>query len=256
MQIHSTALIDKDTHLGINIKIGAYSVVQSGVKLGDGCDIGNFVLIKSGTTIGRNNKIYEGTVIGNPPQDVTFNGEKSFVNIGSDNVIREYVTINRATGESEETKIGDRNYIMAYCHIAHNVRIGNSVVIANCTQLAGYVEVFDYAFISGLCPIHQFVRVGEYSIIGGGFRVPKDVLPYSLSAGNPLKARGLNHVGLKRHNFSKETISILKKAYKFLLSEELNTRQSIVKIREELPLTLEVKRIIEFLETTKRGVAI
>lgn len=256
MQIHRTAIVDKDALLGENIKIGAYCVIEAGVEIGDGCEIGNYVCIKAGTKIGESNKIHDGALIGGLPQDIRFKNERSFVFIGSNNIIREFVTIHRATGEGKETTIGDNNYIMAYCHIAHNVEIGNSVIIADATQLAGYVKVYDCAFISGLCPVHQFVRIGEYSIIGGGYRVPKDVLPYSLAAGNPLRTKGINIVGLQRHNFSQEAIVILKRAFKFLLSKELNTHQAIDRIRDELPLTEEIRRIIEFIETSKRGVAI
>lgn len=256
MDIHKTAIIDRDAFIDNDVKVGAYSVIERDVEIGTGCVIGNYVCIKRGTKIGKNNEIYEGVVIGNPAQDVRNKGKKSFVNIGANNIIREYVTIHRATGEGEETVIGDDNYLMAYCHIAHNVRIGNGVIIANGAQLAGFVLVSDYAFISGLCPVHQFVRIGEYSIIGGGYRVSKDVLPYSLTAGDPLRARGLNIVGLRRHNFSKESISILNKAFHLLLSKELNTHQAIEKMQKELPLNDEIKHLIEFIESSKRGVAI
>jgi UDP-N-acetylglucosamine acyltransferase len=256
MEIDKTAVIDRDAFIGKNVKVGAYSIIEGGVEIGDGCEIEKYVCIKRGTKIGRNNKIYEGAVIGNPPQDVNFKGKESSVNIGSNNIIREYITVHRATGEGEETVIGNDNFLMAYCHIAHNVRIGNGVIIANAAQLAGYVQVFDCAFISGLCPIHQFVRIGDYSTIGGGYRVPKDVLPYSLTAGDPLRARGVNIVGLQRHNFSKESISILKKAFRLLLSRELNTHQAIERIREELPLKEEIKHLIEFIESSERGVAL
>ncbi len=257
MEIHKTAIINRDASIGKNIKIGAYSIIEAGVKIGDGCEIGNYVCIKRGTKMGRNNKIYEGVVIGNPPQDVRHKKEEEgFVNIGSNNIIREYVTIHRATGEGEKTIIGNDNFLMAYCHIAHNVRMGNGVLIANAAQLAGFVLVFDYAFISGLCPVHQFVRIGKYSIIGGGYRVPKDVLPYSLTAGDPLRARGVNIVGLRRHNFSNESINLLNKAFHLLLLKKLNTHQAIERMREELPLNEEIKHLIEFIELSERGVAI
>ncbi|PIP12341.1 MAG: acyl-[acyl-carrier-protein]--UDP-N-acetylglucosamine O-acyltransferase [bacterium (Candidatus Stahlbacteria) CG08_land_8_20_14_0_20_40_26] len=256
MDIHKTAIINRNAFIDKDVKVGAYSVIERGVEIGSGCVIGNYVCIKRGTKIGRNNEIYEGAVIGNPAQDVRNKGKKSFVNIGANNIIREYVTIHRATGEGEETVIGDDNYLMAYCHIAHNVRVGNGVIIANGAQLAGFVLVSDYAFISGLCPVHQFVRIGKYSMIGGGYRVPKDVLPYSLTAGDPLRAMGLNIVGLRRHNFSKESISILNKAFHLLLSRELNTHQAIEKMQKELPLNDEIKHLIEFIGSSKRGVAI
>ncbi|MCK4596180.1 acyl-ACP--UDP-N-acetylglucosamine O-acyltransferase [candidate division WOR-3 bacterium] len=256
MQIHKTAVVDKNASLGKNIKVGAYSFIEADVEIGDGCEIGNYVCIKNGTKIGENNKIYEGVVIGNPPQDIKFKGGKSHINIGSNNIIREYVTIHRATEKDKKTVVGDENYIMAYCHLAHDVRIGNGVIIVNATQIAGFVEVFDCAFISGLCPIHQFVRIGEYSMIGGGYRVPKDVLPYSLSVGNPLLAVGVNIIGLQRHNFSKQTIGIIKRVFNLLLSKEFNTRQAIDRIRDEFPMTKEVKRIVEFIESSERGVAL
>ncbi len=254
MEIHKTAIIGGDTSLGKDVKVDAYSIIEEGVEIGDGCEIGNYVCIKRGTKMGKNNKVYQGTVIGNPPQDLSFKGGETFVRIGSNNTIREYVTIHRATGEG--TIIGNDNFLMAYCHIAHNVKIGNGVIIANAAQLAGFVLVFDCAFISGLCPVHQFVRIGEYSIIGGGYRIPKDVLPYSLTAGDPLRARGVNVVGLKRHNFGKKSIDILNRAFRFLLSRELNTHQAIEMIRKKLPQREEIKHLIEFIESSERGVAI
>jgi len=254
--IHKTAIIEDGAVIGKNVSIGPFSVVNKDVEIGDGTVLSANVVIEGWTTIGKNCRIASGAVIGGPPQDYKYNDEKSYVRVGDDVSIREYVTIHRATGEGEETVIGDDNYLMAYCHIAHNVRVGNGVIIANGAQLAGFVLVSDYAFISGLCPVHQFVRIGKYSMIGGGYRVPKDVLPYSLTAGDPLRAMGLNIVGLRRHNFSKESISILNKAFHLLLSRELNTHQAIEKMQKELPLNDEIKHLIEFIGSSKRGVAI
>ncbi len=256
MNIHKTAIIGENAVIGKRVKIGAYSIIEDGVEIGDGCEIGRYVCIKRGTKMGENNRIYEGAIIGGEPQDIGFKSSKSFVKIGSDNIIREFVTIHRAAGEGKETTIGNGNFLMAYCHIGHDVKIGNGVIIANATQLSGFVRVYDYAFLSGLCPVHQFVRIGSYSIIGGGYRIPKDVLPYSLSAGDPLRVRGINIVGLKRHNFDKDTIDIIKRAFGILLSKELNTHQAIQKIKKEVPQIDEIKEIITFIESSERGVAL
>ena len=256
MNIHKTAIVDPNAIIGEGVKIGAYSIIEDGVEIGDGCEIGSSVSIKRGTRMGKNNKICESVIIGGLPQDVQFKGGESFVTIGNDNIIREFVTIHRATTEDGETIIGDNNFLMAYCHIGHDVSVGNRVIIANATQISGFAEIQDFAFLSGLCPVHQFIRMGRYSIVGGGYRIPKDVLPYSLSAGDPLRVIGLNILGLRRHNFGKDTINILKKAFALLLSKELNTSQAIQKIKEQLPEIEEIKEIITFIESSKRGVAI
>jgi UDP-N-acetylglucosamine acyltransferase len=252
--IHETAIIHQKAVIGKNVKIGPFTVIDENVEIGDGTVIGPSAHVTGWTKIGERCKIFHGASLGNCPQHVDFKGEKSFLNIGKQNIIREFVTIHRATSENQSTVIGDNNFIMAYVHIAHNCKIGNHTIITNGSQLAGFVEVEDFAFISGLCPVHQFVRIGAHSMIGGGYRVPKDVPPYALVAGNPLRVYGLNIVGLRRHGFDDETIKVLKQAFKIIFFSSFNTTQAIREVRRSTLLTDEVKHIIEFIEKSKRGI--
>jgi len=254
LNIHKAAIIHKNAVIGDNVKIGPFAVIDEHVEIGTGTEIGPSVHITGWTRIGEGCKIHHGASLGNYPQHVDFRGEKSFLNIGKQNIIREFVTIHRATGEGQSTTIGDDNFIMAYVHIAHNCKIGNHTIIANGSQLAGFVEVEDFAFISGLCPIHQFVRIGAYSMIGGGYRVSKDVPPYALVADNPLRVCGLNIVGLRRHGFDNEAIEVLKQAFKIIFFSSFNTTQAIKEVRQNLPMTAEINHLIEFIERSKRGV--
>ena len=249
---------------GMGVKVHPFAVVEKGpfsyigpnVKIGRGVKIGTNVHIEGHTEIGENCVIRHGAAIGFPPQDVAFKGEKSFVKIGKNNTIREFVTIHRASGEGESTIVGDNNFIMAYAHLAHNVKIGSNVVIVNGAQLAGYVEVGDRAFISGLVAIHQFVRIGAYAIVGGVSRVSQDVPPFFMAVGIPLRVVGLNIVGLRRNGFSSERISIIKKAYKILYRSGLKLSEAIKKIEEELPLNEDIKMLLDFLKASKRGITL
>ncbi len=252
MGIHKTAIVDEDAILGKDIKIGPYSIIEK-VKIDAQTEIGPFCHIKERTEIGKNCEIFEGVSIGNPPQDISYKGKKTKVVIGDNNIIREFVTIHRST-EGDKTLIGNNNYLMAYVHIAHDCKIGNNVIIANATQLSGFVEIEDFAFVSGLCPIHQFVRIGGYCMIAGGYRVPKDVVPYSLVSGDPLRVCGVNKIGIKRQGFPGEVIGILEKAFKFLFFSDLNTSQAITKVKETLPQIKEIKHLTEFIENSKRGI--
>jgi UDP-N-acetylglucosamine acyltransferase len=253
-KIYPTAVVSPDVIIGDGVSIGPYSIINGDVKIGDRCEIGAHTFIGRWTDIDKDCKIFQNVVIGNPPQDVKFKGKRSYVRVGERNIIREFVTIHRGSGEDEETRIGNDNFLMAYVHIAHNVKLGNNIIIANGSQLSGFVEVEDFAFISGLCPIHQFVRIGCHSMIGGGYRVPKDVIPYSLCAGEPLRPKGLNIVGLRRHGFTAETIEILKQAFNILLFSRLNTTQAVDELKK-LPQIKEVKHLIDFIIKSKRGIA-
>lgn len=252
--IHPTALVSQGAELGENVNVGPYSILEDGVVIGDGTAVSSSCLIKTGTRIGKDCKLFHGTVIGELPQDVRHKGDDSSCVIGDGNIIREYVTIHRATDEGGVTSVGDRNYLMAYVHVAHNCRIGNDVVIANATELAGYVQVDDYAMVSGLCPVHQFVRIGSHSMIAGGYRVPKDVPPFCLAAGDPLRVRGLNVVGLRRRNFEEQTLSILKEAFRILFRSSLNTTQALQKIKNGLPQIKEIGHLTQFIELSERGI--
>jgi len=251
--IHATAIISPKAELGEKVSVGPYSVIGDRVRIGDNTVIGSHCWV-DWAEIGRNNQISHGVVIGTPPQDVKYKGRETVCRIGDDNVIREYVTIHLASGSQGDTTVGNGNYLMAYSHVAHNCHIGDLVILANAANLAGYVLVEDGAVVSGLVPVHQFVRIGCYSIIGGGYRVPKDIVPYALAGGYPIKIYGLNIVGLRRNNFPPEVRHTLKDAYHYLFRSNLNTSQALARIKGELPPLQEVNHLVEFVETSERGI--
>ncbi|HVO77199.1 MAG TPA: acyl-ACP--UDP-N-acetylglucosamine O-acyltransferase [Candidatus Bathyarchaeia archaeon] len=252
--IHPTALIHPDATIGENVSVGPYSVIGAKVALGDGCRIGSSVLIDGETTLGRNNNVFHGAAIGNVCQDLKFHGERTFVRIGDGNTIREFVTVNSATGEGESTVVGSNVLLMAYVHIAHNCVIGDHVILANAVNLAGHVHVHDFASIGGVTPVHQFVEVGRHAFIGGGSRIPQDVPPFVKVAGNPARVAGLNAVGLARRGFTAEQRSLLKKAYVILFRSGLNVSQAVERICAELPATEEVSMFVDFIRNSKRGI--
>ena len=254
MNIHPTAIVDPKAELGKDVSIGPYTIINEGVRIGDNVQIASNVLIDTGAIIGRNCKIHHGAVLGTPPQDLKFGGEKTFLEIGENTVIREYATINRGTRHRGTVTVGSNCFIMIYAHIAHDCIIGNNVILANSVNIAGHVEVEDYAIIGGVVPVHQFTRIGAHSIIGGGFRVPKDVPPYILAGGYPLRYMGLNIIGLKRRNFSADAILALKKACRILFQSQYNTTQAVEKIKSEIEPLPEIKHLLEFIEKSERGI--
>lgn len=254
MNIHPTAIIDSKAELGKEVSVGPHTIINEGVRIGDNVQIGSNVLIDSGAIIGRNCRIHHGAVLSTPPQDLKFGGEKTFLEIGENTVIREYATINRGTKHRGKVTVGSDCFIMIYAHIAHDCIIGNNVILANSVNIAGHVEIEDYAIIGGVVPVHQFTRIGAHSIIGGGFRVPKDVPPYILAGGYPLRYMGLNIVGLKRRDFPASTILTLKKACRILFQSEYNTTQAVQKIKSEIQPLPEIKHLLEFIEKSERGI--
>ena len=253
-EIHDTAIVHSGASIGRGVSIGPYSIIGEDVKIGDGCSIGSCVRIEGKTTFGKNNRVFHGAAIGSIPQDLKYRGADSFVTIGDDNVFREFVTINVATDEGESTVIGDKNLLMAYVHVAHNCIIGDNVILANSVNLAGHVIVQDYAIRGGVVPVHQFVTIGSHSFIGGGSRVPKDILPYVKVAGNPPRVGGINSVGLKRRGFTTEQIVQIKRAYRYIYRSGLNVTQALEKIERELSDTPEIKTLIEFIHNSRRGI--
>lgn len=251
MKIHPTAIVSSKAEIEEEVEIGPFSCVEDEVKIGSGTRVSSHCVIEKWTEIGKNNYIGKGSILGGLPQDLKFKEEKSKVVVGNNNVIREYVTINRACGESEKTTLGDDNYIMTQVHFGHNCQVGNNVTIINNTGLAGYVEVEDGAVISGLVGVHQFVRVGKLSMIGGLSAVRQDVPPYSLVVGNPAYLRGINAVGLKRAGLSPDTREKIRSAFRVLFMSDLNLQQAKEKLN--LPEVEEVQHLISFLETSKRG---
>ncbi|WP_353684900.1 acyl-ACP--UDP-N-acetylglucosamine O-acyltransferase [Thermodesulfovibrio sp. 3907-1M] len=254
-QIHKTAIVSSKAEIDVDVVIGPYCIIGDNVKIGKGTRLINHVQIEGITEIGENCTIFPFTTIGFPPQDIKYKGEKTGVKIGNNNIIREYVTIHKASVSGDGwTVIGDNNFIMAYVHIAHDCKIGNSVIMANLATLAGHVQVEDFAFIGGLVAVHQFTRIGAYAMIGGFSGVGQDVPPFTMASGPRAKLYGLNSVGLKRRGFSDETINILKKAYKILFRDKLQLKEAIEKVKNELPQIPEIKHLIEFIEANKRGI--
>jgi len=250
-KIHKFAEVSEKAEIGENVEIGAFTVIEEGVKIGDFTKIENNVHIKKGTIIGKNCHIHSGCVLGDIPQDLNFKGGESFLIIGDNVVIRENCVFHRASGEDKATIVEDGAYLMTYTHIAHNVRVGKNVIIANGAQLAGYVEVEEKAFLSGLVAVHQFVRIGRYAMIGGCTKLIKDVPPYTLCDGNPARVYGLNLIGLKRAEFSFEKIKMLKDLIHILYKDaswEYRLKE-IEKYDED-----EAKILLEFLRNSNRGI--
>jgi UDP-N-acetylglucosamine acyltransferase len=253
--IHSTAIVSPKAEIDEGTSIGPFCIIQDGVHIRKGTRLISNVIIEGDTEIGENCVVYPFTSIGLPPQDMKYKGEKTGVKIGSNNTIREYSTIHRASvGGNGATSIGDGNFFMAYVHVAHDCKIGNSIIMANVATLAGHVLIEDHAVIGGLVAIHQFTRIGAYSMVGGFSGVGQDIPPYMIASGARAKLFGLNAIGLKRHGFTDSTINELKKAYKILFREKRTLKDAIQKIQEDLPYTDEIKHLIEFIQKNKRGI--
>jgi UDP-N-acetylglucosamine acyltransferase len=252
--IHPTAIVHSGAKLGTGVTVGPYSVIDEHVSIGEGTVIGSHCVITGRTTMGKRNRVFTGAVIGSEPQDVKYNGETCFLEIGDDNYIREHVTINPGTGDGTKTIIGNDNWFMIQTHVGHNCVLGSHIKLANLATLGGHVQVEDYATIGGLTPIHQFVRVGRYVMIGGGFRAVQDVVPYMIAGDEPLRIFGINQIGLERNNFSKETIETLKKAHKVIFRKNLTLKEAIQALSADFSPTEEIKHLIEFLSTSTRGI--
>lgn len=255
--IHETAVIEDGAELGEGVSVGPYSVISSETSVGDGTEIGPHVVTKGIVDIGPNNQIGAGTIIGTKPQDWSYEGEATGVVIGADNVIREYVTVNRSSsGPDGKTSIGDGNMIMTYCHIAHDCQVGNDISMANGVTLAGHVTVEDHVMMGGLTPVHQFVRIGAYSMVGGLSRINKDVPPFIRISGNPAKVYDVNSIGLRRNDIDSDGRSLIKQAFNYLYRNKNNTSQALEKIRadNELSGNSHVDHMVEFIEESERGI--
>ncbi len=253
VEVHPTAIVSEEAELGEDVVIHPYCVIEGGVQIGDRCKIGPFAVIRRWTRIGPDSEVHTGAVLGEPPQDMKYKGEESYLIIGSGNLIREFVTIHRATGEGKATVIGDNNMLMAYSHVGHNCRIGNHCMIANSAGISGHCVIEDYATIGGMVGIHQYVTIGTMSMIGGMSRISRDVPPYCLVEGNPAEPKGINVRGLQRRGLSSEEIMALRRAFKLLFRSDYNVSQAIEAIKREVPLTEHVRYLIEFMERIDKG---
>jgi UDP-N-acetylglucosamine acyltransferase len=254
MNIHPTALVDSAAKIADDVTVGPFAIIEADVEIESGCEIGPSALIASGARLGKNVKIYKSAVVSGDPQDLKFLGGRTYVYIGDNTVIREFVTLHRGTEATGKTIIGSDCFIMAYCHVAHDCVVGNRVILANSVNLGGHVILEDWAIIGGVAPVHQFVRVGAHVMIGGGFRVTKDVPPFIMAAYEPLKFEGLNLVGLRRRGFSPERIAQIKSAYRLIYLNNLNVSQGIAKIKDDMEITPDIQHIIDFIEQSKRGI--
>ena len=254
-KIHATAMVNSHAELDSDVEVGPYSIIGPRVKIGKGTQIKSHVVIEGNTTIGEGNRIFQFSTIGSIPQDLKYKGEDSRLVIGSYNTVREFASLNPGTeGGGMLTRLGDHNLLMMYCHIAHDCIIGNYNVIANGATLGGHVTVEDNAIVGGLVGIHQFVKIGRSAILGAGSMVSKDVPPYCNATGDRARLRGLNVEGLRRKKFSKEQIDALKKSYRIIFQSGLRTQEAIQKVKGEVPQTVEVQQMIQFIQGSQRGV--
>jgi UDP-N-acetylglucosamine acyltransferase len=253
--VHQTAIIHPKAKIGPQCEIGPYCVIGEHVTLGDGCKLHSHVVIDGHTKLGRENEIFPFASIGLKTQDLKWKGGVTRTEIGDGNTFREYVTIHSATGDGEVTRVGSHNSILAYCHIAHNVTLGDRVIMSNVATLGGHVTVEDQAVIGGLAAVHQFCRIGKMSMIGGCSKIVQDVPPFMIVDGNPGETRTINKVGLERHGVSEEAQNALRQAYKILFREGLTIPNALVKIEKELPKLPEVLHLLNFVRTSERGIS-
>lgn len=256
MSIHPTAIVDPSARVPASCSIGPYCVISADVEMGENCQLVSHVLVGGPTKLGSDNQIYPFAVVGGDPQDVTFHGERTSLEVGDRNIIREYVTITRGTAKGMGvTRVGSDVLIMAYAHIGHDSVIGDHVMLVNGATLAGHVTVEEWAVVGALCPVHQFVRIGAHSYVGGGTTITQDVLPYSMtSAERDTHAFMLNKVGLQRRGFSPDRIAKLHHAFKVLLASKLNTSQALERLRAEAERGEDVDLLLRFIEASQRGI--
>lgn len=254
VMIHPTAIVSEQAIIADGVKIGPYAIIEDDVVIGKNTEIRSGVYLANGTRIGENCRIHSFAVIGTEPQDLKFKGEKTEVFIGDNNVIREFVTINRGTQSTGKTVVGNNCLIMTYTHIAHDCKLGNNIIIANTTQLAGHVEIEDYVTIGGVVKIHQFSKIGCYSMIGADAKIVKDVPPYVLIGREPPQVEGINKIGLRRNGLSDEKIKIIEEFYHILLYSGYNNRDGIAKYKERGEIPPEIQHCIDFIESSSRGI--
>lgn len=255
MTIHPTAVVDPSAELAADVEVGPFAVIGAGVRIGPGSQVGHHASVLGPAAIGAGNRIYPFASIGSDPQDISYRGEPTRLEIGDRNVFREFVTINRGTTKQEGvTRIGDDGFFMSYAHVAHDSVIGNHVIMANCATLAGHVRIDDHAILGGLVAVHQYSRIGRLTMIGGVTGVALDVPPFCIASGERAKLYGLNLIGLKRHGFTEERIGDLKKAYRLLFRSNLSLKNAAAEVERQMPGSPDVAALLEFVRTTQRGI--
>ncbi|PIQ86019.1 MAG: acyl-[acyl-carrier-protein]--UDP-N-acetylglucosamine O-acyltransferase [Candidatus Omnitrophica bacterium CG11_big_fil_rev_8_21_14_0_20_43_6] len=253
MLIHPTAIISPKAKLADQVSVGPYTIISDQVTIGAGTAIGAHCVIEGNTTIGKNCEIFTGSVIGSRPQDLKFKNEKVFLEIGNNNIIREYCTLNPATKEGAKTIVGNDNLLMAYSHVAHDCRVANGCVLANNSTLAGHVSIEDKAVIGGLVAIHQFVRIGMLAIIGGCSKVVQDIPPFSTCDGHPARVYGLNLIGLRRKGISHDAIKKIDQAFKLIFNSGLSAKHALERVEKEIEKTEEIIYLVDFVKKSERG---
>ena len=254
MAVHLTAVIDSAAQLGLDVEIGPYAVIGPGGEVGDGSRLGPHVVLERNVRLGAAVTLGAGVVLGGAPQDVKYRDEETWVEIGPRTVIREHSTVNRGTSATGMTSVGADCFLMTYVHVAHDCHIGDGVSIANATQLSGHITVEDRATLSGLIAIHQFVTIGTHAFVGGASRVNQDIPPYVKAVGNPVELFGLNTIGLQRAGFSPQTLASLKRAYRLLFNTTMPRADALLELAPEAARVPEVRRLIDFVTTARRGV--
>jgi UDP-N-acetylglucosamine acyltransferase len=255
VSIHPTAILHPSARISEGVEIGPYSVIGEHVSIGKDTKIASHVLIEGWTTIGERNRIFSFSSIGTAPQDIGYKNEETYLVIGNDNVIRECATVHRATTKADrKTEIGNKNYLMAYSHVAHDCKLGNSIIMANSAGLAGHITIEDHAILGGIVGVHQHVRIGAYAMIGGQSAIVQDIPPYVSAAGNRAQLYGLNTIGLKRRGFSDQTINNLKRAYKIIFRSGFTIEDAFTRAIDEFPESREVRYFVDFMRKSKRGV--
>jgi len=253
--IHPTAIVHPTAVIGENVEIGPFSIVEENVKVGNGCKIGSHVRIGSRTTLGENNHIYHGAIVGSLPLDLTYKGQETRLTIGDNNIIREYATISKGTAKGGGmTQVGDNNFIMHYVHIGHDAVIGSHITLTNNTQIAGHVEIEDHVTVGAVSGVHQFCKIGRFSMIGAGSGVFQDIVPYSLASGPRAGLYGINLVGLKRNGLTSDDIKTIKRIHSLLFREKRTLAQAIDAIHG-LPQTVFREHTLAFLTKSERGIA-
>jgi len=247
-------MVSSKAKIGENVNIEAYAIIQDDVEIGNNCSIGPHAVIYDGARIGNNVVIHQASSIANAPQDLKYAGEKTFLYIGDNTTVREYATLNRGTDATGFSKVGANCLLMAYTHIGHDCVVGDNCILANAVTLGGHVELGEFVIIGGMTPVHQFSKVGKHAMVGGGFRIIKDIPPYIVAGSEPLRFSGLNLIGLRRRGFTDEDISILKNSYKVIYNSGLNFSQAIEKLRGIYPEHQLVKNIVDFISNSSRGI--
>ncbi len=253
-RIHPTAIVDPQATLAPDVEIGPYAVIGPDVTIGAGTVIKSHVVIEGHTTIGQRNLFFPMASIGQITQDLKYKGGTTYLEIGDDNTVREFVTINTATEDGGITRIGNHNHIMAYCHIAHECVLGNYIIMSNLATLAGHVIVEDYVVIGGMGGIHQFCRLGTMSMVGACTKVTQDIVPYTIAEGNPAAIVSINTVRMKRLDYSAETIQNIKDAYKLVFRQQLKAKDAVIKLRAEFHNCPETLHLADFIEASERGI--